>query len=39
VSRRLDLKVAGLIDVKNRPASPTLEKADEALLIALVFKF
>ncbi len=39
VSSRLDLKVAGILDVKNRPASPLLEKADEALLVSLVFKF
>lgn len=38
INQRLELKLGLLVDVKNRPASPTLEKTDTALLASLVFK-
>jgi len=31
--------VAGLVDVKNKPADATIEKTDTALLASVVFKF
>lgn len=39
LNQRLELKLAGIVDVKNRPAQPTIEKTDRALLASLVFKF
>jgi putative salt-induced outer membrane protein len=39
INSRLELKVAGLVDVKNKPAAATLQKGDKALLASLVFKF
>jgi hypothetical protein len=38
INQRLELKLAGLVDVKNRPARPTIAKTDKALLASLVFK-
>jgi putative salt-induced outer membrane protein len=38
IHQRLELKLGVLVDVKNKPASPGLEKADKALLASLVFK-
>jgi len=39
INSRLELKVAGLVDVKNKPADATIEKTDTALLASVVFKF
>ncbi len=39
VSKLLELKVAWLLDYKNRPVDPTLKKSDSAFLVALVAKF
>lgn len=39
INAKLELKLSGIVDVKNKPASPELEKTDTALLAALVFKF
>lgn len=39
VSSRLDLKLAALLDAKSRPATPELEKTDEAFVASLVFRF
>jgi putative salt-induced outer membrane protein YdiY len=39
VSQRLELKLSAVVDVKNRPATPELEKVDTATLASLVFKF
>jgi putative salt-induced outer membrane protein YdiY len=39
INSRLELKVAGLVDVKNKPAAATIQKTDKALLASLVFKF
>jgi putative salt-induced outer membrane protein len=39
INSRLELKVAGLVDVKNKPADFTIEKTDTALLASIVFKF
>jgi putative salt-induced outer membrane protein len=39
INSRLELKVAALADVKNKPADPTIQKTDKALLASLVFKF
>jgi putative salt-induced outer membrane protein len=39
INSRLELKTAGIVDVKNKPAAPTILKTDKALLVALVFKF
>jgi hypothetical protein len=33
------LKLAGLVDVKNKPAALAIQKTDKALLASLVFKF
>jgi putative salt-induced outer membrane protein len=38
VNQRLELKLGVLVDVKNKPAVPGLEKTDRALLASLVFK-
>ena len=38
LGQRLELKLNMLVDVKNKPALPTLEKTDKALLASLVFK-
>jgi len=38
VARRLELKVSAISDIKNRPATPALQKRDDAFLAALVFK-
>jgi putative salt-induced outer membrane protein YdiY len=38
INQRLELKLGLLVDVKNRPARPGLEKTDTALLASLVFK-
>jgi putative salt-induced outer membrane protein YdiY len=39
VSQRLALRIAGVIDVKNKPADPSLKKTDTALLASIAFKF
>jgi putative salt-induced outer membrane protein len=39
INSKLELKLAGVVDVKNKPARPTLEKTDLALLASIVFKF
>ena len=39
INSRLELKVAGLVDVKNKPADATIQKTDTALLASVVFKF
>ena len=39
VSQRLQLRFAGVIDVKNKPADPSLAKTDKAVLAAIAFKF
>ena len=39
VSRRLELRLAGVIDVKNKPADPSLDKTDKAVLASIAFKF
>jgi putative salt-induced outer membrane protein YdiY len=39
VNQRLELKLAALVDVKNKPASAAIVKTDKALLASLVFKF
>lgn len=38
INQRLEIKLGLLLDVKNKPASAELEKADRALLASLVFK-
>jgi len=38
ISQRLEIKLGLLVDVKNKPALPTLEKSDKALLASLVVK-
>jgi putative salt-induced outer membrane protein len=38
INQRLELKLGVLVDVKNKPASPDIEKTDKALLASLVFK-
>ena len=38
VSQRLELKLDTIVDVKNKPAAPGLEKTDRAVLASLVFK-
>jgi uncharacterized protein DUF481 len=38
ISQRLEVKLGLIVDVKNKPAVPTLEKSDRALLASLVFK-
>ena len=37
--KNFELKVAYLVDVKNRPNPPTLKKTDTALIAAIVYKF
>lgn len=39
VARRLDLKLSYIADVKNKPASPDLDKLDSTFVAAIVFKF
>jgi putative salt-induced outer membrane protein YdiY len=39
INQRLELKLGALVDVKNKPASPILEKTDKILLASIVFKF
>ena len=39
VARRLDLKLAYITDIKNKPASAGLEERDSAIVAAVVFKF
>ena len=39
VSQRLELRLSGVIDVKNKPADPSLEKTDTSLLASIAFKF
>jgi putative salt-induced outer membrane protein len=39
VSQRLELRLAGVIDVKNKPADPSLDKTDKAVLATIAFKF
>jgi putative salt-induced outer membrane protein YdiY len=39
VSQRLELRLAGVIDVKNKPADPALDKTDKAVLASIAFKF
>jgi putative salt-induced outer membrane protein len=39
ISSRLDVKLAGVVDAKSKPASPTLETTDEAFLASVVFHF
>ena len=39
INSRLELKLAGLVDVKNKPATLAIQKTDKALLASLVFKF
>jgi putative salt-induced outer membrane protein YdiY len=39
LSKLLELKVAYLLDHKTRPAIPTLDKTDTALIVAVVAKF
>lgn len=39
INQRLELKLGGVVDVKNKPADLALEKTDEALLASIVFKF
>ncbi len=34
-----EMKVAYLVDIKNKPNPPTLKKTDTALIAALVYKF
>lgn len=38
ISARTELKVSWLLDYKNRPSDPTLEKDDSAFFVAFVFK-
>jgi putative salt-induced outer membrane protein len=38
ISQRLEMKLGAVLDVKNEPASPELEKTDTAVLASLVFK-
>ena len=39
LSKLLELKLAYLLDHKTRPAIPTLDKTDTALIVAVVAKF
>jgi putative salt-induced outer membrane protein len=39
IARRLEMKVGGVVDVKNKPAVPGLKKHDEAFLASLLFTF
>lgn len=39
IARRLELKLAYITDVKNRPADPTLRKRDTSLVVAVVYRF
>jgi putative salt-induced outer membrane protein YdiY len=39
VIQRLELKLGGIEDIKNKPASPALKKHDEKLLASVLFKF
>jgi putative salt-induced outer membrane protein len=38
VSRRIELRLSYLLDYKNKPADPTLVKADTSFVVALVYK-
>ena len=37
--KNFELKIAYLVDIKNRPNPPTLKKTDTALIAAIVYKF
>jgi putative salt-induced outer membrane protein len=39
IYKKAELKIAYLIDHRTRPANPSLEKTDTALVVALVWKF
>ena len=39
VSQRLELRLAGIVDVKSKPAEPSLKKTDKAVLATIAFKF
>ena len=39
ITQHSELKVTALVDYKNKPVLPTMDKADSALMVALVMKF
>jgi len=39
IIQRVELRLAGLIDVKNKPASPDIETTDMSLLASIAYKF